>query len=289
MPAPDLSNPYAPPRSDGAGEWRSAPAAPYRTDDLGEALRRLNEFVADPRNLESDTRARGARFRTVGWVCLALGLLGAVLAGMAGTQGIDSAFLYVGVLIGAVFAIIGLAALAMDLSLVSRSVPAPPDKTLKSFLKAIVMARYGYAWTCLSPSARDQTVPSPPLGPVQTLPGTFPLRGEADMKAYAMSFARTSGSVMRAMGVQKVILGPVEGDVARVEAHLSFQSWPRWVSIIAIVGFVVFRPLVILGAIFYFVMRKRHSVRVMKTMLRAHNGVWYVYDGDVVEGAGTRG
>src|SRR5580658_4041187 len=150
----DLSNPYAPPRSDGAGDWRPPPTAPYRTDDIGEALRRLNEFVADPRNLESDARARGARFRTLGWVCLGLGLLGAVLAGMAGTKALDGAFLIVGVLVGSVFAIIGLVALGMDLTLVSRSTPAPPEKALKSFLKAIVMARYGYAWTCLSPSAR---------------------------------------------------------------------------------------------------------------------------------------
>jgi hypothetical protein len=57
------------------------------------------------------------------------------------------------------------------------------------------------------------------------------------------------------------------------------------VSITTFVGFIIFRPLVIIGAIAYFVTRKRRVVRVLKTMLCAPNGVWYVYDGDVLEGA----
>jgi hypothetical protein len=281
----DLHNPYAPPLADVAPVYIPAAGAPYRTVDLSEALRRLHEHVADPRNLEADRVAGGARIRPVGWVLLGIGVVCGVAAAAWGSEW-DGVAGIAGSILGAVFFLLGILLVAVDLSLAARNKPASPDKTLRSYLKAIALARFGYVWTCLSPTAREQSVASPDLHPVATVPGLlFPLRGEADIKAYMQSFARTSGSVMRIMAVKKPIVASVEGDVAHVNVELRFQSWPRWVSIVAFVGFIILRPLIIVGAIAYFVTRKRRTVHVTKTMLRAQNGVWYVHDGDVLEGA----
>jgi hypothetical protein len=271
---PDFSNPYAPPRADPA-PYAFGSNAPYRTVDLSEALARLRAHVADPRNLEADRKAAGPRVRVFALVLVAIAAAIAV-AGVVLGQAL------IGVL-GGIFGFLGAVIVAVDLTLVSRASPAPPEKALKSFLKSIAMARFGYAWTCLSPTAREQTVASPDLAPVDTKPGTFPLRGQADMKEYTTSFARTSGSAIRTMGVKRLSAGPFEGDVVRVQAELLFQSWPRWVSIVSVVGFIVFRPLVIIGIVGYFATRKRRTVHVTKTMLRAPNGVFYVYDGDILE------
>ncbi len=189
--------------------------------------------------------------------------------------------------VGGVLAVVGLAVLALDLSLAARDKASSPERTLKAFFKAIPMGRFGYSWAMLCPTAREQTVSSPKLGPVDTVPGAFSLAGVPEMKAYFSSFARSSGAVMRSMAVKRVVLDQVEGDVARVDATLAFQSWPRWVSVVAIVGFIVLRPLLIVGAVAYFATRKRQTIRVRKVMLRASTGVWYVHDGDALEGAGV--
>jgi hypothetical protein len=292
MPDPDLLNPYAPPQAHIDSGWQHPTTAKQQPPDLAEALRRLNEHVARPENIESDRRAAGARVRIVGWIFSGLAAASAVGGVAVSGQPGQDAFLFVGLGVGAVFGLIGLLLIALDLSLASRVQPSTPVKTLKSYFKAIAMARYGYAWSVLCPTAREQTIGAPSLGPVLSEQATFRLASEIDMKAYAMTFARTATgftsdlkSAMRVMNVKKVTQGPIEGDVARLDAELLFQSWPRWVSIATVVGFVVFRPLITIGVVCYFVMRKRFKTRVTKTLLRAQNGVWYVYDADILESA----
>jgi hypothetical protein len=287
----DLFNPYAPPKADLAPGYQHPYTAKQHPPDLAEALRRLNEHVARAENVERDRQVAGARVRVVGWVFSALGAACAV-AGVAASTGPGStvAFMVIGLVCGAMFGLIGLLLVAMDLSLASRTKPSPPEKTLKSYFKAISMARYGYAWSVLSPTAREQTISAPNLGPVQSEQGVFRLGSETDMKAYATTFARattgfTMSAPMRVMTTKKITLGAVDGDVARLDAELLFQSWPRWVSLVTVLGFVIFRPLLIIGVVCYFVMRKRLKTRVTKTLLRAANGVWYVYDADILEGA----
>jgi hypothetical protein len=175
--------------------------------------------------------------------------------------------------------------LSMDLSLVERGKPSSPDAALKSFLKSMPMNRFGYAWAALCPTAREQKVSSPALGPVVTGDGEFSLDDPTGMKAYAATFARAGQSQMRTMAVKRVKLRSIDGDVAKVDAVLAFQSWPQWVSIVMGVSFVIFRPLILVAAVFYFVLRKRHEASVTKTMLRGQNGAWYVYDADILEGA----
>lgn len=275
---PGPPNPYAPPRTDVVAPYVPAPGAHDRPD-IAMALARLHAHVGDPRSVEADRQASGARVRPIGWVLLALGPCIAV--GMMFLNDLAVA----GAAFGFILFFIGVLIVGLDLSLTSRSTPAPPEKALKSFLRAIAMARDGYAWECLCPTAREQTVASPRLDPVQTTPGQFRLFGKAELKAYLTSFARGGGSVVRRLTFKDVQVGVREGEVVRVQAELHFQSWPRWVSITTMVGLIVFRPLVIIGAVAYFVTRKRRVVRVLKTMLCAQNGVWYVYDGDVLEGA----
>ncbi|MFT3765017.1 MAG: hypothetical protein QM820_05815 [Minicystis sp.] len=112
------------------------------------------------------------------------------------------------------------------------------------------------------------------------------MENQEAMKSYAGSFARAGGNQMRTMAVKRVTVVDVKEDVAVVEAELAFQSWPRWVSIIMAVSFVIFRLAVIIGLILYFVLRKRHETRVQKTLIRGRDGAWYVFDADLLEGAG---
>ena len=278
--ADDL-NPYAPPTAD------TAPAEPRRgrgrrkARGLQEALDRLEEHLADRGEVENDRTAAGRRFRVLTMVLGALFLGSLALAG-AGLGDTRSPMLPIGIGLGAFMGIMAAILLVMDLSLVDRAAPSSPDATLKSYLKAIPMARYGYAWATLSPTARDQEVRAPELSPVITGGGDFSLRDVSGMKDYAGSFARPGQGQMRSMAVKRVTLGSVDGDVAEVSAVLAFQSWPQWVNAVIIASFVLFRPLVILGAIFYFATRKRREVSVTATMLRGSNGAWYLYDADLL-------
>ena len=94
---------------------------------------------------------------------------------------------------------------------------------------------------------------------------------------------RPSAGQMRQLTIHKISVPRQEGDVADVRANLTFYSWPQWVFVVFAVGFALFRPLGLVGAVLYFVMRKRHDVSVEKTLLRAPNGAWYLHDGDVLE------
>jgi hypothetical protein len=281
----DLHNPYAPPQDDIVPAYAPLAGTPYRSAiDVTEALRRLREHVAHPHTLDADRLAAGPRVRRAGWILVAVGGVAGVLAATFGASAGTDLVLAL-LIVPVILVFVGVLLMAVDLGLAPRDKPSAPDKTLRSFLKAIAMARFGYAFTCLCPTAREQTVVSPDLRPVETVPGLiFPLRGEADVKAYMNSFARTSGKVMRLMAVKRPVIASIEGDVARVNVELRFQSWPRWVWIVAVVGFIILRPLFIVGAVAYFITRKRRTVHVSKTMLRAPNGVWYVCDGDVLEG-----
>jgi hypothetical protein len=83
--------------------------------------------------------------------------------------------------------------------------------------------------------------------------------------------------------VKNLVEWPIQGDVTRVSADLQFQSWPRWVSLLMSMGFIACQLLGILGVIILYSIRKTHKVRVTKTLIRAQNGVWYVYDANVFE------
>jgi len=279
--APDL-NPYAPPTD--APEGRRSRGKSRVPRDLREALKRLDEHLADASAAARDLRVAGPRFRPITWISGALFLpcLALIVLGLDKPRG---AMLPIGAGLGVIAGMIAIIGLVLDLSLVVRGQPSSPEQALRSFLKAIAQGRFGYAWAALSPTAREQTVRTPSLGPVETAAGDFSMEQESGVKDYTGSFARAGQGQTRFMAVKRVRLAGGDGDVAEVEVELAFQSCPRWVTILTVVGFVLFRPLIIVGGILYFVMRKRHGATVTKTMLRGRNGAWYVYDADVLEGA----
>jgi hypothetical protein len=283
MSEPSDLNPYAPPTTD-----TQAPAVRRKKkrkgldSDIEEALERLREHLADPAAVAHDKAKAGPRVRPVGWIS-ALVAAAAAAAAIAGQK--EMAIFVLGLVTAVVAGILAIVFVALDLSLVPRDQPSSPEATLKAFLKSIAMGRNGYAWSCLCPTAREQTVRTPDIAPVETVEGDFSLASENEFKAYVASFARAGQSKIRTMAVKKVVVAGVDGEVATIDAELMFQSWPQWVSIVIAVGAAVFRPAIIVGIILLYAMRKKREVRCTKTMLRADNGVWYVYDGNLLGSA----
>lgn len=277
-------NPYAPPKADPEGPSFRAHAAGHLPADLRRALERLDEHLSDPTSVAFDREIAGPRFRVVTLVFGALFVVSLVITLVSFNQTTTRALGLIGIGLSVFFGVVGLVLLALDASLVARDQPSTPDATLKAFFKSISLGRHGYGWAVLSPTAREQTVRAPALGDVDTGHGEFSMANHAGVKAYGASFARAGGGQMRTMAVKRIALGGVDGDIATVEAQLAFQSWPRWVSIVMAVCFVIFRPAVLIGAVLYFAMRKRHETRVTKTLLRGRNGAWYVYDAELLGG-----
>lgn len=274
-------NPYAPPKADDR-EVRPRARRAHARGDIHDALARLDEHLSDPANVEADRRAAGPRIRVFTWgsALVFVILLGVSLA-LQGSQ--EPLIFGIGIGLGAVAGVLALVSLIMDLLVVPHGTPSSPEAAFKSFLRAVSMGRFGYTWAALSPTAREQTVRTPALGEVVTVDGEFTMSSEAGMKQYAGAFARPGGAQMRQMAVKKVTLVSTDGDVAEVRAELSFQSWPRWVTILMVVGFILLRPLALIGVVLFFVLRKRHEVTVTKTLLRGRNGAFYLYDADILE------
>jgi hypothetical protein len=187
--------------------------------------------------------------------------------------------------------------LVRDLSFVEQGQPSSPEAALEIFLNAVRQGRYGYAWAGLSPTAREQMVSAPELGPVITGSGEFSMGAPAGMKAYARTFAVSGQGHARTMAVKRMTLRSSEDDVAEVDVVLAFQSFPQWVSVLGL-GALSAPSLVspsfpqwmgpLIAGVLVFVTRKRHEESVTKTMLRGQNGAWYVYDADLFEGAEDR-
>ncbi len=273
-------NPFAPP-----DETFQAPPARAHGDaagDMATALSRLAAHVADPERQAQDLAEAGPRIRKLTFGAGAATIVGVVLLGSS-LDGRPGPLTVVGVVVTLVGAVLAGVSLALDLSLAPRDVASSPELALKRYLKALMAGRFGYAWASLAPSAREGTVRSPHLGAVTTQALETDLGSPQRLKLYAETFMRPSAGQMRQLTIHKISAPRQEGDVADVRANLTFYSWPQWVFVVFAVGFALFRPLGLVGAVLYFVMRKRHDVSVEKTLLRAPNGAWYLHDGDVLE------
>jgi hypothetical protein len=225
----------------------------------------------------------GSRFRVATIVLVTLGLGCFALLVYAAVARETEELLLLATIAFILMGAIATVLFVQDVGLVARDRPGEPDTTLKSYLKAMAF-RPGHAWATLCPTAREQTVEAPSLGEVQTGHGAFSLSQPGGLKAYAGTFARPGGGTMHQMAIKRVSLEESDGEVAVVEVHAIFQSWPLWINIVIGVSAVVFRLALIVAAILYFVMRKREERTFRKTLLRANDGVWYVYDADLLEG-----
>lgn len=281
MSEPADLNPYAPPQEDSSSQPRRARKRRRAGDDIQEALARLDDHLADPERVREDLAAAGPRVRVVTIVISVLATA-SLLATVVGKS--SNAIFAIGVGASVIFGILAVILLVLDLSLVPYGQTSTPEAALKSFFKSMGAGRFGYAWARLCPTAREQRVETPQLG-IDTTPGEFTLTTPEDVKSYLGGFARPGGNQVRTMSVKRITVASVQDDVAVVEAELSFQSWPRWVSIVMAIGFVVFRPTILVGIILYFILRKQHKARISKTLLRGRDGAWYVYDADLLEGA----
>lgn len=272
-------NPYAPPKTDAASatDFRARPAhqVPF---ELRKAIAALNAHLEDPSAVAMDRIATGRRIRAITLVFGALVPVSAAFSLLVGTDVAVAGWVFAGV-----FLLLAVILLVADLSVVARDQAADPQLALKAYLKTLGMGRDGYAWACLCPTAREQSIDAPPLGPVVTGAGTFSMQTRAGLKAYAQSFARAGGGQMRTFSPKQVTLAHVDQDVATVDVLAHFVSWPSWVSAATAIGFILFRPAGLIGLVLMYTLRKRHEARFTKTMIRGKNSLWYVYDANLFE------
>ncbi|TKD03519.1 hypothetical protein [Polyangium fumosum] len=288
----DELNPYAPPEA-GPGERATKKKKKQKrpaSDAIAEALARLNRHIDDASAVAVDQKEAGGRLRgvTVVFVALAVAAIVSMILAVQTIPSRDPAFALL-IIFPILFGILAVALVAVDLTVVPRGTPARPEATLRSFLKAMTMGRQGYAWACLSPTARAQTVVPPILGEIPIGSGSFSLATPSGLKDWSSTFIRIGHGQIRSVQVKRVSIAREDGDVAEVEVHAIFQAWPQWANIVAAVAFVVIR---LLGALLYLVLflalRKRHEVTFRKTLLRGKNGLWYVYAGDFFENETAR-
>jgi len=289
----DELNPYAPPEA-GPGERAAAKKKKKQkrpaSDAIAEALARLNRHIDDASAVAVDHKEAGGRLRGVTIVFVVLAAV-AIVSMIMAVQTIPSrepAFALL-IIFPIVFGILAVALCAVDLTIAPRGTPAGPEATLRSFLKAMAMGRQGYAWACLSPTARAQIVDPPVLGEIPIGSGRFSLATPSGLKDWSSTFIRIGHGQIRSAQVKRASIVRDDGDVAVIEVHAIFQAWPQWANIVAAIAFVVIR---LLGAILYLVLflalRKRHEVTFRKTLLRGKNGLWYVYAGDLFEDDAAR-
>lgn len=259
----------------------SEPADPEST--IREALAELDEHLSQPERAQADLAASGRRLRAVSIFFCALtsvSFAAAIHARLASHPSWPLAVM------ATVFTtILAVALVLFDVSIAPRGQPTAPDVALRSYFRALATARAGYAWAALAPRARAQTVRVPALGDVAVTAGEHAMSSPASIAEHLRCFARSRGWHSRNVLVRHVGVADVAGDVARVEAVLVFQSWPRWIGWLTLVLALPVRHVVWIGILLYLVMRKQFEVRVTKTLIRGRNGAWYVLDADILEGA----
>ncbi|HRI62937.1 MAG TPA: hypothetical protein PK156_01835 [Polyangium sp.] len=287
----DEFDPYAPPETDvsNAAPKKRSKKKKSRSGAIEEAITRLNEHLADAEAVAHDRKEAGGRLRgaTIGFVVFTV----LVLVATAIVLSEDKSFVTEAIqIIMGVFAgfivLITVILVVVDIRFPSRDAAAPPEETLKYFLRGISLGRFGYSWATLCPTAREETVEPPVLGDMPVGEGSFRQRTPKDLRDYTQTFARPGNAQMRTMQIKRAVLLREEDDVAIVEVEAHFTSWPQWAQIVSIVAFVLIR---LLGAILYlvlfFALRKTHTAVFQKTLIRGSNGVWYVYSGNFLDRA----
>ncbi|HMY16325.1 MAG TPA: hypothetical protein PKA58_08330 [Polyangium sp.] len=280
---------YAPPQADTGGmvPKKKRKSKKALSGDIAEAIARLNEHIADANAMERDRREAGGRLRrpTIGFIVFsAIACLAAAVVISNGRSSRWEPAEFGFAVFAGFLAFMTIILVVVDLRFPLREQSISPEETLKYFFRAIAMARFGYAWSALCPTAREQSVEPPDLGPVPVGSGSFTLRTTQELKDYTATFARPGNGQMRTVQIKHVTLLREEDDVATVEVHAVFQAWPQWAQIVSIVGLVIIRIVgIIIFFTLYFILRKTHEVTFRKKLIRGSNGVWYVYSPQILE------
>ncbi|UQA58435.1 hypothetical protein [Polyangium aurulentum] len=276
-------NPYAPPEA-GGSEGKKTKVQRPPAGDVAEALDRLNAHLSDPANVAAERAAAGGRIRSVTIVFIAIAVL--MIPVLVTVMDSGPRLAVPLAIIGTVVSVLlSLALVIVDLTVPTREQLTSPDLMAKSFLRAMSMGRHGYAWACLSPTAREGTVRSPNLAPVPTKSGTFTLRSPVDVKAFSATFTRAGAGNLRGVQVRRASVVEEKGDVATVEVHALFQAWPQWAVIIGAIGSSLLGAAgVIVWLVVFLTLRKTREVTFQKTLLRGSNGLWYAYAADPFDG-----
>lgn len=296
-------NPYAPSR------YEAAPVAMKREGkrvdraDIEAARRALDQHLSDPQKVAIDDSEWGGRVRTVTVLLIGFSVVAFAVAWLIPRDAVGFAAIALYVAAACLFTA-GFVSMIADLTLATRGAGAAPTAVVRSYLRSLPMGRWGYAWVCLSPTARAQLVDAPHLGLVAAGAGSFSMSAPDGVKRYSGTFMRTSGGQVRSLQVKDISLVSLEGDVAVVRARLVFQSWPVWANIVLGVGVATglrvggagmhdlntpLRAIGLVGAlgglIGLYLLRKKHTVFVHRTLLRGRNDAWYLFDPDILEGA----
>ncbi len=234
--------------------------------------------------LEADRSQRGGRFRVAPIAATLVGLVAMAGAAFSVTSAGSDA-LVIGIvagILGLVAALLGVIFLAMDARLGDRDQPADCDKAALTYWRSIAM-RPPYAWTILSPTARQLPVSVPELIPVIVTPGAHELGSPQTFKAWTAAFIRGGGGQQRQI---RVVTNPVvtrlEGDYAETETQIEFSSIPQWFMVVAAIAVVLIRIIgLVLLLVAQFVLRQKRIATVHQRWLRGSNGAWYLLDADV--------
>jgi len=276
-------NPYAPPQA-GASEGKKKKQKRAPAGAFDEALARLNAHLSDPANVAADLEAAGGRLRpvTIGFIAAAALMIPVLIVVSESAKRWAMPLALVGTIASV---LITLVLVIVDVTLPERKRTIPPDEAAKAFFKAMTTGRHGYAWACLSPTAREGTAQAPNLAPVPTTSGSFTLRTPADMKAFTATFTRAGAGYIRGVQVRRASLTHEEGDVATVEIHALFQAWPRWAIVVATIGSVLLGGAgVVVWLVVFMVLRKTREATFQKTLLRGKDGLWYAHTADPFDG-----
>ena len=197
----------------------------------------------------------------------------------------DEGLVVIGAISGAlgfIAALIGGIYLFLDLRLDDRDQPHHVDRAAITYWRSIAI-RPPYAWSVLTPTARELPVPVPDLVPVVVTPGTHELGSAPSFKAWTGGFIRGGGGQQRQV---RVVTNPVvtklEGDYAETETQIEFSSIPQWFMVVAAIAVVLIRLIgLVLLLVAQFVLRQKRIVTVHQRWLRGSNGAWYLLDAHV--------
>jgi hypothetical protein len=280
-------NPYAPPVTDAAPPEAASGHVDLEDPAIDEALRRLNEHVADPANLERDAQTAGPRINTTTLVLLILVLAFGGLA-VVGLLFLDrgsmlTALVPLAIVLVVLFLIIFVVSLVNVLSVIPRQKATEPLAALRGVWRAIKLGSPGYLIASLCPTAREQALPPPELERYPTgKGGSFSMDDKRQVRDYLRRWAASGAGQVRWLTVPKMKVIELGDNVAVVRSEIKLQAWPQWANIVSIVLFLLIRLVgLVVALVLFYALRKKHVMTVDKVMLRGDNGLWYLYSGSL--------